>query len=439
MKKTFKSVIINVYSILICLDSNAQWQPCNLAVNNNSTGGTAVCVHKNKLYATNNQKGLQVSTDNGATWTVVNSTINSPGVNLYSTDDRLYCTLHNSGCVTIQYSIDDGVTFQLDTAGLPVCFVNAIIHPDASGVSWKNHLMFSFAGPDWEFSRNTINPKWDDANYFDANDCSEFFVKNDTCWAATNGATSNGVAWSVDGLNWTSPLTTSLPNFYVPTQIAWSDNRLFMMGSDVGAGAAGIDTILKYSDDYSLTFKDVNIKQYLQSYAFFSVSGKQPTLNMYTGYDKLFLALGQSVLGSAPDLIVSSDGGQTFSSDTLGFPSAPNTVFQITNIVFLNGWAFAQLNSGDLFRKQLITAANIVASNSDTKVGLYPNPTSGELHFNNVPNNTAYDIIDITGKSVSRGIINNLRITVQHLNNGTYFIKVNTKHGIEIFKFQKGE
>lgn len=400
-----KNIFLSLF-LLTCVFSVAQeWKPCNLAVNNNNTFGTDVCIHKGKIYAVN-QTGLYVSEDNGASFKPVNDKVTAPQIDLYSTGDRLYTVMHNSGCSYIQYSTDDGASFTIDTAGLPLCYNKAVTTPSAGGKAWKNHLIFSLAGPDWEFTRNTDKPAWEDADYFDPNDCSEFFIKNDTCWAATNGATSNGVAWSADGINWTSPVSTGIPPYYVPSQIAWLGNKLFLMGMDVSAKNAGADTIIKYSNDYGLSFQEYNIKKYLSASPFFSNSGKQPTLDMYTGYGKLYLTLSNNVNGSAPDLIVSSDGGQTFVKDTLGFPTdVSGTVFSIRNMAFLNGWVFAQLNTGDLYRKQL-TSNGISFASPKPSVQLFPNPVKDQLYFHTsgaYP--LTYRILNIQGSEIANGTV----------------------------------
>ncbi|MBX7180703.1 MAG: T9SS type A sorting domain-containing protein [Bacteroidia bacterium] len=400
------------------------WQPCNLSVNGNSTFGTSVCVHQGKLYATNNSNGLQVSSDNGTTWSIVNSDITSPGVDLYSTGDRLYAILHNSGCSLIQYSTDNGQTFNLDTTGLPTCYSGAVTMPSSLGISWTNHLLFSLAGPDWEFSRNTNDLAWVDASYFDANDCSEFFVKNDTCWAATNGATSNGLAWSTDGINWTSPVSNNIPEFYVPSQIAFLGNRLFMMGSDVMNGGAGVDTIIKYSDDYGINFQDINIEPYLDGSAVFSPSGKQNTLNMFSGYGKLYLTLSNDVYGSAPELIVSSDNGLSFQKDTVGFPdNITGTTFFINSMAFLNGWVFAQVNSGDLYRKQIASVGINTINRPSFQV--FPNPVSSYLKFSELAKGSIFDGL---GKEVIAFDWCSTLI-VESLIPGSYLLKIENQFG----------
>lgn len=432
-KINFQKRIITIVSLIIAL-SNLQaesWKPCNLAVNGNNTWGTSVCVHNGKVFATNNSNGLMMSADNGETWTVVNSKIVAPGVNLYSTGDRLYSLLHNSGCTYLQYSIDDGVTFQIDTIGLPLCYVNASTTPSCNGKAWKNHLMFSFAGPDWEFTRNTQKAGWDAANYFDPNDCSEFFVKNDTCWAATNGATSNGVAWSIDGLDWTSPVSKGIPNYYVPTNIAWSNNRLLMMGMDVGARNAGVDTILKYSDDYGLNFKDYNIKKFL-------AKPVQSTYDIFSDYNHIYFTLSNDLNGSAPDLIVSTDGGETFTNDVEGFPEVPNTVFVINNMAFLNGWVFAQLNTGDLFRKQIALVGGTENTLAETSIKVFPNPAENQIKISTESEVKQIKIYKISGEIIAAEKQNTIDIT--SYKPGVYLLKVETAdsktHHSKIIKIQ---
>lgn len=416
MKNLYLLVLFNLSHFIIQAQA---WQPCNIGVNGNSTWGTAVCVHNNKLFATNNSSGLQVSNDNGATWTVVNDSIKSTGVDLYSTGNRLYSIETNSGCALIRYSTDDGVSFQQDTSALPICYPSTPLRPSTSSygatISWNNHMMMSLAGPDWEFSRNTIDSSWIDIAYFDANDCSEFFAINDTCWAATNGATSNGVAWSTDGINWTSPVSAGIPPYYVPTQIAWNSQRLFMMGMDVGAGNEGKDTILKFSDDYGLTFQDKNIKQYL-------MDPQQATTDIFSAYNRVYFTLSNNLFGSCPDLMVSTDNGQTFTIDTLGFPSIPSTVFEIKDMAFLNGWAFAQLNTGDLYRKQIAPTALEEMSLKKNPFQIYPNPATDMMYITPKENIHSVEIMNITGTEIFK--VKDSVIDISSLPSSIYLIRI---------------
>jgi hypothetical protein len=408
--------------------SKAQsWQACNLSPNSNSTSGTSLCVHQGKLFATSSVGGLFVSTDLGQTWNLVNASILSPQVNLYSTGDRLYALLHNSGCTYIQYSTDEGITFQLDSEGLPSCYDGAVTQPSTLGKAWDGHLIMSLSGPDWEFSRNTAEAAWTDVSYFDENDCSEFFIKNDTCWAATNGATSNGVAWSVNGVDWTSPPCVGISNFYVAGNMAWSDQRLFL------AGISG-DTILKYSDDYGQSFQDINIQPYLDGYAFFSQTGYQPINDMFAGYGSLFLCLGNDALESAPELLMSSDGGMSFTRDTLGFPTnVLGSNFTINDMAFLNGWAFAQVNSGDVYRRQ-ITVTGLEETKNARLMQVYPNPTSNVIRWDSPAD---AKVFDMQGRQVLQA--NGTSLSLQELEDGIYWVRLARENEIstEFFKIVK--
>lgn len=433
----------SIFTILVFLAfsnfSKAQsWTACGLNVNNNSTSGTSLCVHNGKLFASN-QNGIYVSTDLGNTFNQINTALTSSS-KMLSTGNRLYVVTSSFGCSDIWFSTNDGMSFQQDTIGLPICSVVTGRRPSLNGKAWNNHLVISLDGPDWEWSKSDADTNWTDASYFDANDCSEFFVKNDTCWAATNGATSNGLAWSTDGINWTSPNSTGIPNYYVPAQIVWNGNRVLMSGSDLGAGAAGIDTILKYSDDYGLTFQEINIKQYLDGYAFFSYTGKQPILDMYSGYGHIFCTLGQDVLETAPELIVSKDNGLTFEKDTVGFPTnVLGTVFVINEMAFLQGWAFAQVNSGDVYKKQLTPSAISTTTNNLSKINIYPNPATTKLSFTGNDPNKKYSICikNLLGHVIYKSKLINNSVDIQQLNRGYYLCEIISDDDKQTLKFIK--
>jgi hypothetical protein len=396
------------------------WQKCNVYTGEHGTGNTAVGIHNGKLFAANSTSGLQVSTNNGQTWTVVNADILNAS-EIVSTGARLYVVSSGFGCSDIYYSTNDGVSFAKDSIGLPVCGVVAGRNPLASITAFKDILVASLDGPDFEFTKKNSDTAWKDITYFDPNDPGNFAVRNDTMWATTNGSTSNGIAWSTDGLNWTSPVCNGIPIYYVPNHLAWVGNRVLVNGLDVSNGV-GVDTILKYSDDYGNSFQDINIKQYLDGYAFFSFTGKQPIIGMYAGYNNLYLALGQDVLESAPELIVSTDKGNTFVKDTVGLPhNHLGSLFEITNMVFLNGWAFAQVNSGDVYRKK-ISSTSAIEEASLHPIKIYPNPAQSYFTISNpTQSNCTVCIYNCIGTQLST-YINPATINVSHLPKGNYFV-----------------
>ena len=75
------------------------------------------------------------------------------------------------------------------------------------------------------------------------------------------------------------------------------------------------------------------------------------------------------------------------------------------------------------------------------QITLYPNPAKFEINFksNNFifNDNTQYSIIDVSGKIVTSGTVNNKKIDVSRLNSGIYFVSVNANGLKETLKFVK--
>jgi hypothetical protein len=76
-----------------------------------------------------------------------------------------------------------------------------------------------------------------------------------------------------------------------------------------------------------------------------------------------------------------------------------------------------------------------------TDVFLYPNPTQKELNIQSntfdFSKNVDYNISDITGKTVKKGMAKNKKINVENLNSGVYFIDLSVAGKKQNFKFIK--
>ena len=60
---------------------------------------------------------------------------------------------------------------------------------------------------------------------------------------------------------------------------------------------------------------------------------------------------------------------------------------------------------------------------------IFPNPASEFLNISSIENSTNYEVVSLEGKLVKRGILNNNPINIQNLNQGYYFIKIQTENG----------
>ncbi len=92
--------------------------------------------------------------------------------------------------------------------------------------------------------------------------------------------------------------------------------------------------------------------------------------------------------------------------------------------IYLDGGEFRQLLSSK--QKNIFESEFIV----------YPNPTSDKIYIANIYDNINYQIIDINGKILNNGILNqeNNFISLEELNDGIYFINVTLKNGINFKK-----
>ena len=80
----------------------------------------------------------------------------------------------------------------------------------------------------------------------------------------------------------------------------------------------------------------------------------------------------------------------------------------------------------------------------DGTAKVYPNPTSGNVNVSIALNNTSkevsYEIVDITGKTITTTTKANVKNDIftyntNKLSNGTYFVNINTESGKTQLKF----
>ena len=80
---------------------------------------------------------------------------------------------------------------------------------------------------------------------------------------------------------------------------------------------------------------------------------------------------------------------------------------------------------------------------NDSYLNIYPVPSSDYIHVEWLPSNntnsTSYQIIDLTGKTISSGTLENgiTSINIQALMNGLFMIKVNAPNKDYLLKFIK--
>lgn len=128
----------------------------------------------------------------------------------------------------------------------------------------------------------------------------------------------------------------------------------------------------------------------------------------------------------------------TYGLNRSGFPDPA----QVTNVWYVNGYAYAGTWNMGLFRsiKSVGALAKVGHANDSSSVSLYPNPTSGSLHV--AVGNAAVgriELLDVLGQSklVIVPHEHNTSIDLSQLPSGTYFLRVETAKGILFRKIEK--
>lgn len=94
------------------------------------------------------------------------------------------------------------------------------------------------------------------------------------------------------------------------------------------------------------------------------------------------------------------------------------------------------------FRQNNSIACSSIGIKSNTSIDnivLYPNPAKTAVHIGNVTETTSYVITDVLGKTLfnKNNLVNNETIDVSNLNQGIYFICLNSKNENRVIKFVK--
>lgn len=91
---------------------------------------------------------------------------------------------------------------------------------------------------------------------------------------------------------------------------------------------------------------------------------------------------------------------------------------------FLNEPALPDTN----FVEQSVSASEI----ENAKQVLFPNPTTGSIQVVNGQAISRYYVVDLTGKTVQSGILNNNQIDMSSLTSGVYLVQLQQQNGNQI-------
>ena len=178
--------------------------------------------------------------------------------------------------------------------------------------------------------------------------------------------------------------------FYVKVMnVNPSSGRIYIAGNSLSTNAYK----LLYSDNEGLSWDSLPINQYL---GLDWIGQKQKLHGMISNGNNITAMLVNDANNSHPNVIKSTDGGQTFSVDTIGLqPNAFGTVL-ISRMLYFNGYLYLAPNYFDIYKQG--TSSTSINEASKINVQVYPNPVTHTLHIKNDNPITSINVTNMIGE-----------------------------------------
>ena len=410
MRKLYTLLFISLSSIAF-----AQWDSCGVTNNLNNRQFETInsfIVHQGRLFAHNVMTGLLYSDDDGNSWTTVNDTFNGAITFLYELDQKIYASTAINGVVGgyQYYSSDKGISWTIDTAGMPSSAVNAnypasVIKAEQMG----DYFFYQFNIPQAFQWRHKDSSVYHSDAFANVNQLSGWDIENDTLWGLLGGR--------IQYLSQAKSNFTIVPNNDLPiiasAHVHKSGNRFFIAALD-----ANLDWTLYRSTNYGLNWDTVQLQPMLGIGAF----GLKRGVNlMYIAGNEVWLGPQSRGANTRSQIMTSPDGGDTWLIDSLILPmddfgSNAVRVFQKTT-----KYMFAAYNFRDVFRKMIGNVG--LEETQSTAVELYPNPSQGPLALKANFQIREINLLNLNGK-ILRSWEGSQNPNIQDLAAGIYLIEV---------------
>lgn len=422
-----KVLVIKAFCLLLSSSVMAQWEATN---HSSSTNNVILdfCEHNANLY-TASYEGLKKWDASAEQWDSIPFT----GFQIYpqeyiqqlvSAGNFLYATKWNPYCASnlVYKSSDDGLSFVLDTMGLPrapVCD------------SLPSAILAMFSLPNGkvviEFGANFYAKFPNDALWVIDNSHARYMAFGASAWYRMS--TSALFKSTDEGQNWTTSAATSFPPGLQPSvlEVNSETGRIYMNAK------YGFENISLYSDNEGTTWDTLPVNTILgNSWIGFS----QIVQSLYAKGDYISFGAEQNANSTHSDVFVSFDGGQTFSTDTVGL--RPNAGIEVpTDLHAYNDEIFLVFNSFEVYRKGAVLGVSELEEKSSVK--LYPNPTNNLLYIQSEKEIERLILYDLQGNVVSNAEVNLSKsfIDMHSLESGIYLLKVMTGGHEEIQRIVK--
>ncbi len=374
------------------------------------------------VYVVGNQQTFALSTDKGTTWSIPAITAPSGAfAGLYGTNDRVYASIKiNTYDFELHYSLDNGSTWIIDTAGLPAN-LTATGKSAVTVYPMSNNYVIAANSTEARYKK-LGDPTWLTTNIdFAIMDITHLNGK----WFAIGiskilSSTDNGTTWT--------PITTSgLPVGFQGSKITNNySNTLYMSN----APAAGGEDIY-YSTDEGASWTLTNSAGHY--------THANPWVGaLYAVGDYAFAAVSPEFanIQDAAPFLVSSTASPSFGvGDTSGLGIGLTTTsypffFHIEDQLYTM--------MGDLFSSKPGFPSGISVSENTIKASIYPNPCKDELTLN-TEIGAHWKLYAYNGQLLMNGTASrtNHKITMAKLEKGLYLLTIESQRGTHSLKIQK--
>ena len=428
-----------IFSIFLTIGLNAQWARTNVSINNNVTIED-MCVHNNELYAAVFDSGLVKLNTTTQQWETVQNSLppssNSAHItHLASSGNSLYAYVNNQTCAstTIYKSTDNGVTFVTDSAGHPLygsfpaqCAGQPF---DVANVFVLNGKLINVINGGF-YSKYPSDPAWVKTTDPNVTFGEQFSEYNNTWYVWSDNyklhtSTDNGQTW-------TTPTNSGLPPmFYAKVMnVNPTSGRIYIAGNSLSTNAYK----LLYSDNEGLSWDSLPINQYL---GLDWIGQKQKLHGMISNGNNITAMLVNDANNSHPNVIKSTDGGQTFSVDTVGLqPNAFGTVL-ISRMLYFNGDLYLAPNYFDIYKQG--TSSTSINEVSKINVQAYPNPVTHTVHIKNDNPITSISVTNMIGEILlsETPLYNTHSINFETFPSGIYFVTISATNQTQTLKVVK--
>ena len=402
--------------LLVCV-THAQWTKVQLG-GSDFNPGKIVFVDGQTIYVGSTGMVFR-STDAGTSFSKFNAGIGdalSGCTGMVKIGDRLYASFGGNGGRGVYYSVDQGQTWVADTAGwkdiagVPVKAFARRLH------KFKDSYLLAILESNYTLYKRPEDAAW---KVFpvpgDYRTPADIFFDGDTVFVCQVSTTVPMTAFTSDfGATWNYRKGTGKS----PLSKIWrnaSGKELYASNADFAKW--GQEWLLR-STDNGFTWDTVTPRNTTAVTA------------VYAEGDVVLASFGGSfsAADSTNKIILSTDRGSTWSDISANYRSTVAFGFHSVNSLVLFGntvIAGIDLSTGIIKRTVDIKTTSVPDySLGDKESSVYPNPTCGILRLSEPFIGERYHIVDIHGRIVAQGVINDDAIDMSAIPPGLYIVRV---------------